>query len=92
MKNQKEVIDFIGKETVLKFDYASDNIATFKTCIVDENIIYEVALFFEEGMTFFNYDSFNNFLETMQVFTVYELCQERNTRKKIYEEKYKEIV
>ena len=92
MKNQQEVIDFIGKETVLKFDYASDNIATFKTCIADENIIYEVALFFEKGMTFFNYDSFNNFLEIMQVFTVYELCQERNTRKKIYEEKYKEIV
>ena len=39
MKNQKEVIDFIGKETVLKFDYASDNIATFKTCIA-EKILY----------------------------------------------------
>ena len=82
MKNQQEVIDFIGKETVLKFDYASDNIATFKTCIAEENIIYEVALFFEEGMTFFNYDSFNNFLEIMQVFYCLRIMPRTKHKKK----------
>ena len=46
LKNQKEVIDFIGKETVLKFDYIADNIVTFKTCIIRNDNIYEVALCF----------------------------------------------
>ena len=89
LKNQQEVIDFIGKETVLKFDYIADNIATFKTCIIRNDNIYEVALFFEEGMTFFNYDNFYNFMEQMQVFTVYEVCEVTNVRTKLYEQKYK---
>ena len=89
LKNQQEVIDFIGKETVLKFDYIADSIVTFKTCITRNNNIYEVALFYEEGMTFFNYDNFYNFMEQMQVFTVYEVCEVTNVRTKLYEEKYK---
>ena len=89
LKSQQEVIDFIGKETVLKFDYIADNIATFRTCITYDNDIYEVALFFEEGMAFFNYDNFANFLEQMQVFRVYQICEVTSIRTKIYEEKYK---
>ena len=29
LKNQQEVIDFIGKETVLKFDYIADSTSNF---------------------------------------------------------------
>ena len=89
LKNQQEVINFIGKKTALKFDYIADNIVTFKTCLVNNNNIYEVALFYEESQIFYNYDNFKDSLHRMQVYTVYEVCQVTNIRTKLFEEKYK---
>ena len=89
LKNQEEVIKFIGKETALKFDYIADNIVTFKTCLVNNNNIYEVALFYEDGKIFYNYDNFKDGLQDMHVFSVYEVCEVTNLRTKLYEKEYK---
>ncbi len=89
LKTQQDVINFIGEKTALKFDYIADNIATFKTCIVNNNNIYKVAFFYEDAQIFYNYDNFKDGLYRMQVYTVHEICQVTNIETKLFEEKYK---
>ena len=72
LKTEQEVIDLIGKETILKFDFMSEGLLAYDTVvpkIIDGDLIsYEITFFYKELKDFFCYDSLSNFLSEFQIF------------------------
>lgn len=94
LKNQEEVKQIIGENTTLKFHFVSDNIISFYTVIpkiqFDEIISYKVEFFYESGVSFFDYDTFNNFLSKLQVFRLTEVNDETKEQTVLFQQQYKE--
>ena len=94
LKTEKEVIDLVGEETTLKFEFMSDNLMTYKTLvpfIKDGDLKrYKISLFYEDLQDIFAYDNLSNFLSNFQIF---ELIEEneccKNKEVVLYHNKYK---
>lgn len=90
LKTEADVINLIGYNTPMKFNFTSEGIFTFNTIIPDESkqgiIYYEVEFFTEEGRQpdFFAYDSFSNFLLKYRVHTVTALDESTLKRTQLY--------
>lgn len=69
INSEAEVINLIGYETAMRFLFYSDGIITYKTVIPKDNdmCFYEVSFFVDDGLDFFAFDSFSNFLEKFQI-------------------------
>ena len=59
---------------------------------LDEIISYKVDFFYESGVSFFDYDNFNNFLSKLQVFRLTEVNEESKEENILFEQKYKEKI
>jgi hypothetical protein len=77
LQSEADVINLIGYDTPMKFNYTSEGVFEFQTLItqVYDNMnlfTYKVEFFIEEGTrpVFFNYDSFGSFLSDYQIHTV----------------------
>ena len=96
LTKEAEVINLIGYETPLKFEFVSDNIFTFKTVIPSQEndiVFYEIEFFSNpnESLEFFAYDSFSNFLLKYQIHTVNAINNLENTRTEIFFRTYESI-
>ena len=94
LKTEEQVIDLVGKETTLKFEFMSDSVITFVTLVPfikdGELKRYKVSLFYEELQDFFAYDNLSNFLSNFQIFELIEeneCCKGNGTV--LYHNKYK---
>ena len=77
LHSEADVINLIGYDTPMKFNYTSEGVFEFQTLItqVYDNMnlfTYKVEFFIEEDTRpeFFNYDSFGSFLSDYQIHTV----------------------
>ena len=77
LQSEADVINLIGYDTPMKFNYTSEGVFEFQTLITqiydDMNLFtYKVEFFIAEGTRpeFFNYDSFGSFLSEYQIHTV----------------------
>ena len=77
LQSEADVINLIGYDTPMKFNYTSEGTFEFQTLIplIYDNMdlfTYKVEFFIEEGTRpeFFNYDSFGSFLSDYQIHTV----------------------
>lgn len=77
LQSEADVINLIGYDTPMKFNYTSEGVFEFQTLItqVYDNMnlfTYKVEFFIEEDTRpeFFNYDSFGSFLSDYQIHTV----------------------
>lgn len=93
IQNEGDIINLIGYETILKFDFLSDSIMTFNTISpinIDGNYVnFQIEFFIEDDITsleFFNYDSFSNFLLKYKIF---RLCKINDISQDVlYKRKY----
>lgn len=93
LPTEADVINLIGFETPLKFEFISDGIFTFKTVIPnqkDDIIFYEIEFFSnpDKSLDFFAYDTFSNFLLKYQIHTVSAINESKNTKREIYFKTY----
>ena len=91
LQSEADVINLIGYNTPMKFNYTSEGIFEFETLIPKsyENIdlfTYVVEFFIEEGRTpeFFMYDSFSDFLSDYQIHSVKLSFKSNESDKEIY--------
>ena len=89
LTTEADVINLIGFETPLKFEFISDGIFTFKTVIPNQKdgiVFYEIEFFSnpDKSLDFFSYDSFSNFLLKYQIHTVSAINESINTKTEIY--------
>ena len=96
LKTESEVWGLVGKDSVLEFRFLSDKIATFETVTPCRDletggfVTYKVELFLDdEGHTFFRHDSFNDFLDGFQIFTLRKVCQQTFKHEDMYISTYK---
>ena len=72
LKTQEDCINFIGKETIVKFDYASDNMLIYKSVtpieIDEEYVNFELSIFCGDGDTFFCYEPLGKLMFKKQIF------------------------
>lgn len=84
--------EFTREFGALRFVFASDNLITYETVIpkmVNGYLVdYNFSFFIEEYSTFYNMDSINNFLETLELFEIIEICQETDVKNILYHKKY----
>ena len=88
LKHEDSIKNFIGRKTVLKFDFMSDNIAKYKTVTpikINPNkeddinsyfVNYEIEFFVEDGRELFCYDTLSEFLDRHQIYEVFEVPME----------------
>lgn len=93
LKDKKEVIDLVGKDTIFKFKLITDGIATFETVQPinrgDKGYYsYKLDVFFENNDVMFAYDSLGEFLGDLQMFELTETIEGVNDGTVIYHEKY----
>ena len=96
LKTIEEVKKLVGEKTTLKFHFLSDNIINYYSVIPEKQlntlISYNVQFFYESGVSFFEYDNFDNFLSDLKLFRLTEVNEETNEKTLLFEQKYKEIV
>ena len=93
LTTEADVINLIGFETPLKFEFISDGIFTFRTLIPNEKngiVFYDVEFFSnqDKSLDFFAYDTFSNFLLKYQIHSVTAIDKSRNTETEIYFKTY----
>lgn len=93
LTTEADVINLIGFETPLKFEFISDGIFTFKTVIPNQKdgiVFYEIEFFSnpDKSLDFFAYDTFSNFLLKYQIHTVSAINESTNTKTEIYFKTY----
>jgi hypothetical protein len=93
LTTEADVINLIGFETPLKFEFISDGIFTFKTVIPnvkDGIVFYEIEFFSnpDKSLDFFAYDTFSNFLLKYQIHTVNAINESTNAKTEIYFKTY----
>jgi len=89
LTTEADVINLIGFETPLKFEFISDGIFTFRTVIPNQKngiVFYDVEFFSnpDKSLDFFAYDTFSNFLLKYQIHSVTAIDKSRNTKTEIY--------
>ena len=93
LTTEADVINLIGFETPLKFEFISDGIFTFRTVIPNQKngiVFYDVEFFSnpDKSLDFFAYDSFSNFLLKYQIHSVTAIDKSTDTRTEIYFKTY----
>jgi len=93
LTTEADVINLIGFETPLKFEFISDGIFTFKTVIPNQKngiVYYDVEFFSnpDKSLDFFAYDTFSNFLLKYQIHSVTAIDKSENTETEIYFKTY----
>ena len=93
LTTEADVINLIGFETPLKFEFISDGIFTFRTLIPNEKngiVYYDVEFFSnpDKSLDFFAYDTFSNFLLKYQIHSVTAIDKSRDTKTEIYFKTY----
>ena len=93
LTTEADVINLIGFETPLKFEFISDGIFTFRTVIPNQKngiVFYDVEFFSnpDKSLDFFAYDSFSNFLLKYQIHSVTAIDKSTATRTEIYFKTY----
>ncbi len=96
IKTIEEVKELVGKKTTFKFHFLSDNVINYYSVIpekqLDTLISYNIQFFYESGVSFFEYDNFDNFLNELKVFRLTEVNEETNQQTLLFEQKYKEKI
>tara|TARA_R110002167_G_scaffold72297_1_gene203471 strand:+ start:676 stop:969 length:294 start_codon:yes stop_codon:yes gene_type:complete len=93
LETEADVINLIGFETTLKFEFISDGVFTFKTVIPNQKndiVFYEIEFFSnpDKSLDFFAYDTFSNFLLKYQIHSVSSINESTNTKTEIYFKTY----
>ena len=93
LTTEADVINLIGFETPLKFEFISDGIFTFRTVIPNQKngiVFYDVEFFSNphKSLDFFAYDTFSNFLLKYQIHSVTAIDKSRDTKTEIYFKTY----
>ena len=93
LTTEADVINLIGFETPLKFEFISDGIFTFRTVIPNQKngiVYYDVEFFSnpDKSLDFFAYDTFSNFLLKYQIHSVTSIDKSENTETEIYFKTY----
>jgi len=95
LQSEADVINLIGYNTPMKFNYTSEGIFEFKTLIpkLNDNMdlfTYKVEFFIGQGDTpeFFIYDSFSDFLSDYQIHSVSINYEGREEFTEIYSKEY----
>ena len=93
LETEADVINLIGFETTLKFEFISDGVFTFKTVIPNQKndiVFYEIEFFLnpDKSLDFFAYDTFSNFLLKYQIHSVSSINESTNTKTEIYFKTY----
>jgi len=93
LTTEADVINLIGFETPLKFEFISDGIFTFRTVIPNQKngiVFYDVEFFSnpDKSLDFFAYDTFSNFLLKYQIHSVTAIDKSRDTKTEIYFKTY----
>ena len=95
LQSEADVINLIGYDTPMKFNYTSEGTFEFQTLIpkIYDNMdlfTYKVEFFIEEGTQpeFFTHDSFSNFLSSYQIHTVSIDYDGLNDSQQIYFKQY----
>ncbi len=95
LQSEADVINLIGYNTPMKFNYTSEGTFEFETLIPKSysNIdlfTYVVEFFIEEGRSpeFFMYDSFSDFLSDYQIHSVKLSFKSDESDKEIYSKPY----
>ena len=84
LQDKSQILELIGKETILKFDFMCDNIMVFKTLSpIRDYKNYEVEVFFESGESFFCYEKLEELIREKQVFEVNESSMEAPDEKEL---------
>ena len=90
-KNRNEVEQFFNKEYFV-FSFMSDNIMTFETLrpifLGAELFKFSISFYFEDGKCFFNYSSFDDWLDEFQLCEVIKIDEMDNSRETLYFKKY----
>ena len=92
LKNNDEVVEFLGKNTVLKFEFFSDSLCVFQTCIPkklgDSYVFYEVTFYHNENDVFGRYDSFSEYLKKENIQKLIEFDDVTLKRTLLYQQKF----
>tara|TARA_R110000782_G_scaffold3392_1_gene12481 strand:+ start:203 stop:490 length:288 start_codon:yes stop_codon:yes gene_type:complete len=89
---KQQIMDFIGHESVLEFQFMSDGVVGYKTVMPEletgNYYHYEIEFFFESLSECFRFDNFSSFLRQLQIHTVIEV----ETKKELYFSTYNKPV
>tara|TARA_R110000787_G_scaffold85901_2_gene182920 strand:+ start:244 stop:537 length:294 start_codon:yes stop_codon:yes gene_type:complete len=75
--SRKKVIKLIGKESALGFVFNSENMFTYETIIptindvfLNDNFIYSVTVFNDDGSTFFKYENLQDLIKESEILNI----------------------
>ena len=92
-KNRKEVEEYFLSE-MFKFTYMSDNMISFETLsphFIDENFYdFELMFYYDNGKSFFDYSSFDSWLDAFQLSRLTLIPTDGSKRKALYFAQYQE--
>ena len=90
---KKQIIELVGKDTVLEFQCMVDSVMEYKTVIPQlvggEYIDYKIMLFHEMLQPIFRSDTLSGFLDKFQIFELAEVRDLPTQYKEIHSEQYK---
>lgn len=90
-KTRKEVEAYFQKE-VFRFTFMSDNIMTFRTLmpkIIDGQLLsFELSFYYVDCETFFDYSSFEEWLDNFQLSTVTGISDDTGEQVILYFKEY----
>ena len=94
LKTRQDIINLIGNDTVLKFDYMSDRVAYFKSLTYqdsedDDYHKFVVAFFYDEYQDLFCYDTLDGFLKKFPIYQVHKVYMSNtNNWNKVFEKTF----
>ena len=92
-KDRKEVEQFFKGE-FFKFKFMSDNMMCFETLspksMADDYYTFQVSFYFELGECFFEYSSFDEWLDKFQLAQVESISNETHERCEMYFRQYQD--
>lgn len=90
-RNRQEIESFFKNEYFV-FKFMTESIIHFETLrpifLGNELFNFQVAFYYEEGETFFNYSSFEDWLDKFQLSQVIKICETNNSQETLYFKKY----
>ena len=92
LTTQQECIDFIGKETILKFNFGSEGVLHYKTItpleINGDYFKAELTVFLEDNADFFCYEPLGDLMFKKQIFEL-RLKDGYSNYETVFQEMYK---
>jgi hypothetical protein len=90
-KNRLEVEQFFKNEYFV-FLFMTESVMHFETLrpifLGNELFKFQVAFYYEDGETFFNYSAFNDWLDKFQLSQVIKISEDDNSQETLYFKKY----